>query len=161
MRRYTRETPHMSVSTTFKQKCPSCQASMTIRDAKLIGKKVECPKCKYKFVVEDPGAKAADSSESTDKLAEAATKSGNGENAVEELSEHDIQSLLSQKQSERDAKSLAEEQVKPKKPAKQKLTIGLALAGVGLVVLEAAGYFILNDNWGGDNQQKTPIRQAS
>ena len=27
---------------------------MPIRDEALIGKKVECPKCKYRFVVEEP-----------------------------------------------------------------------------------------------------------
>jgi hypothetical protein len=44
----------MSTSTTFKQECPSCEALVPIRDPKLIGKKIECPKCKFKFVVKAP-----------------------------------------------------------------------------------------------------------
>src|SRR4051794_29533514 len=40
--------------TPFKQSCPSCEALVPIRDAALIGKKIECPKCKYRFVVEAP-----------------------------------------------------------------------------------------------------------
>src|SRR5271169_1353617 len=44
----------MAISTPFKQPCPSCEALVPIRDAAMIGKKVECPKCKYRFVVEEP-----------------------------------------------------------------------------------------------------------
>jgi hypothetical protein len=31
--------------------CPSCEAMVPIRNSNLIGKKIECPKCKYRFVV--------------------------------------------------------------------------------------------------------------
>src|SRR6266566_318297 len=41
-------------ATTFKQQCPSCEAMVPIRDPKLIGRKIDCPKCKYRFVVEEP-----------------------------------------------------------------------------------------------------------
>jgi len=44
----------MAVSSSFKQKCPSCEAMVSIKDPSLVGKKVECSKCKYRFVVEDP-----------------------------------------------------------------------------------------------------------
>src|SRR6267154_2077331 len=44
----------MAVSSSFKQKCPSCEAMVAIKDPGLVGKKVECSKCKYRFVVEDP-----------------------------------------------------------------------------------------------------------
>src|SRR5438552_12634624 len=40
--------------TSFKQQCPSCEAMVPIRDANLIGRKIDCPKCKYRFVVEEP-----------------------------------------------------------------------------------------------------------
>src|SRR5262245_17786195 len=46
----------MAANTSFKVACPSCEASVPIRDPNLIGKKIDCPKCKYKFVVEDPNA---------------------------------------------------------------------------------------------------------
>ncbi|MFO0848794.1 MAG: DUF1559 domain-containing protein [Gemmataceae bacterium] len=48
-------------NTRFSVPCPSCEASVPIKGAELIGKKTECPKCKYRFVVPDPdGGEAAD-----------------------------------------------------------------------------------------------------
>ncbi len=44
----------MAAGTGFKQQCPSCEAMVPIRDPKLIGRKIDCPKCKYRFVVEEP-----------------------------------------------------------------------------------------------------------
>jgi transposase-like protein len=38
---------------SFKVVCPSCEAFVSVRDRSLIGKKIDCPKCKYRFVVED------------------------------------------------------------------------------------------------------------
>lgn len=46
----------MATGSSFKQQCPSCEAMVPIRDRKLIGKKVDCPNCKYRFVVEEPAA---------------------------------------------------------------------------------------------------------
>ena len=42
---------------SFTQPCPSCEAKVPIKDGSLIGKKVNCPMCKYAFVVADPVAK--------------------------------------------------------------------------------------------------------
>jgi hypothetical protein len=39
---------------SFKVPCLSCEHQVLIKDAKLIGTKVECPKCKYRFKVEEP-----------------------------------------------------------------------------------------------------------
>ena len=47
-------------SQAFKQQCPSCEAMVPIRDAGLIGRKIDCPKCKYRFVVEEPAPVEAD-----------------------------------------------------------------------------------------------------
>src|SRR6266542_6408175 len=44
----------MATKTSFKQQCPSCEAMAPIRDPSLIGRKIDCPKCKYRFVVEEP-----------------------------------------------------------------------------------------------------------
>ncbi|MBI1913914.1 MAG: hypothetical protein HYS12_04145 [Planctomycetes bacterium] len=44
----------MATKTSFKQQCPSCEAMVPIRDPNLIGRKIDCPKCKYRFVVEEP-----------------------------------------------------------------------------------------------------------
>src|ERR1700704_6444162 len=48
----------MATTASFKQQCPSCEAMVPVRDAGLIGRKIDCPKCKYRFVVEDPGGGA-------------------------------------------------------------------------------------------------------
>jgi hypothetical protein len=50
----------MAATASFKQQCPSCEAWVPIRDPNLIGKKIDCPKCKYRFVVEKPAEEAAD-----------------------------------------------------------------------------------------------------
>jgi Protein of unknown function (DUF1559) len=44
----------MATTAGFKQQCPSCEAMVPIRDTKLIGRKIDCPKCKYRFLVEEP-----------------------------------------------------------------------------------------------------------
>jgi len=44
----------MAAKTSFKQQCPSCEAMVTIRDDSLVGQKIDCPKCRYRFVVEEP-----------------------------------------------------------------------------------------------------------
>jgi hypothetical protein len=44
----------MAAGTSFKQQCPSCEAMVPIRDSGLIGRKIDCPKCKYRFVVQEP-----------------------------------------------------------------------------------------------------------
>jgi hypothetical protein len=44
----------MAAKIEFRQQCPSCEAAVPIKDRKLIGRKIDCPKCKYRFVVADP-----------------------------------------------------------------------------------------------------------
>jgi uncharacterized protein (TIGR03067 family)/predicted Zn finger-like uncharacterized protein len=58
--------------------CPSCDAAFAVKDT-LIGKKVDCPKCKYRFKVEEPGEDDADEKPSKKK---AAKKSGGGSNML-------------------------------------------------------------------------------
>lgn len=50
----------MAATASFKQQCPSCEAWVPIRDPNLIGRKIDCPKCKYRFVVEEPATDAED-----------------------------------------------------------------------------------------------------
>ncbi len=40
--------------------CPSCEADVPIRSSALVGKKTECPKCKYRFTVPEPPDGAGD-----------------------------------------------------------------------------------------------------
>lgn len=56
----------MAANTSFKQQCPSCEEMVLIKDAKLVGKKVDCPKCKFRFVVEEPKVESDDFEEVTD-----------------------------------------------------------------------------------------------
>jgi hypothetical protein len=44
----------MAAKVLFKQQCPHCDRSIPIKEAKLIGEEIKCPKCKNPFVVEDP-----------------------------------------------------------------------------------------------------------
>ena len=41
---------------SFNIPCPSCESNVLIKSETFIGRKVECPKCKYRFVVEEPSA---------------------------------------------------------------------------------------------------------
>lgn len=43
----------MASPATFKQQCPSCEAMITVKET-MIGKKIECTKCKDKFIAERP-----------------------------------------------------------------------------------------------------------
>lgn len=45
---------------TVRITCPSCEATVLLKDPKLIGSKVECPKCKYRFKAEAPAAPPPD-----------------------------------------------------------------------------------------------------
>ncbi len=54
----------MTSGTSFQQACPRCEAKIRIRDAAFIGKKVPCPKCRHRFVVEKPRAEQAEAAPS-------------------------------------------------------------------------------------------------
>ncbi len=66
----------MASMTSFKQQCPSCEAMVPIRDPNLIGRKIDCPKCKYRFVVEKPKGqpKGEDDEDAADKTPAPAKK---------------------------------------------------------------------------------------
>src|SRR6266849_318464 len=65
----------MAVSASFKQQCPSCEALVPIKDIGMVGKKIDCPKCKYRFVIEFPGeAVDPEEEEAPDQAAAKATK---------------------------------------------------------------------------------------
>ena len=56
----------MAIGVSFKQECPSCEAQVTVRDAAMVGKKIECPKCKDKFIVKSPAKKKDDDDDAAD-----------------------------------------------------------------------------------------------
>src|SRR5437588_125061 len=47
----------MALGTSFKQQCPSCEAMVPVKDPAMVGQKIECPKCKDKFIVKSPSPK--------------------------------------------------------------------------------------------------------
>ncbi len=70
---------------SFKVPCPSCEATVLIKNPNLVGTKVECPKCKYRFKVEAPkedtpkGEEKPSKDEKTDKSGAAAAAPTDGE----------------------------------------------------------------------------------
>jgi hypothetical protein len=50
-------------NTRFNVGCPSCEAKITIRSESTIGRKIECPKCKFRFVVQAPADEPEESAE--------------------------------------------------------------------------------------------------
>jgi hypothetical protein len=128
----------MATTAGFKQQCPSCEAWVPIKDTKLVGRKIDCPKCKYRFVVEDPAAE-----EESDEEVEApkpAKRPRRGE-------EDDKASAAKQKPTKRRAGEDDEEEPE-KKPAKAgaglspKLVLGVGLGVVAVLVLGAVFYFV-------------------
>src|SRR6516164_5721905 len=120
----------MAAITSFKQQCPSCEALVPIRDPKLIGRKIDCPKCKYRFVVEEP---ATDDAEQ-----EGATTPKKGKGTDKKPANGKAKPGLKRRDDADD---------KPRKKGEGTSTtvIGLALAGVAVIAL-AIGAWVL---WGG------------
>jgi hypothetical protein len=114
----------MATNTGFKQQCPHCEARVPVKDESLIGEEINCPKCKKPFVVEDP--EDADSAEAESKRKPKKAAKKEREDEEEE-----------QQQSSKDGKK------------KSKLVLGLALAGVSVVLLGVAAFFMLG---GSDNK---------
>src|SRR5581483_7721786 len=126
----------------FKQQCPSCEAMVPVRDRKLIGRKIDCPKCKYRFVVEDPEAEAEEAEEAPDKK--------KGKNGVAAKSKKG-----------KPGKGKGDEG-KPKKKAapgsKRTLYLGLGLGVVALIVLGLVGFLMFGGSR--DSGKKGPSKGA-
>lgn len=52
---------------SFKTPCPSCEADVLVKGSNLIGKKIDCTKCKYRFTVPDPQGDVDDGFTADDK----------------------------------------------------------------------------------------------
>src|SRR5260370_13322868 len=66
----------MATSTSFKQQCPSCEAMVPIRDPGLVGRKIDCPKCKYRFVVQEPAGEVDEDDKPSKKAKPGDSKGG-------------------------------------------------------------------------------------
>ena len=51
---------------SFNVPCPSCEADVLVKNDSLIGKKIDCTKCKYRFKVPDPNAGADEAVETAE-----------------------------------------------------------------------------------------------
>lgn len=63
---------------SFKVQCPSCESAVLIKNPNLVGTKVECPKCKYRFKVEAPAEEPAKDAAKPDKKDAKADKKEKG-----------------------------------------------------------------------------------
>jgi hypothetical protein len=109
----------MATKSSFKMQCPHCEARIPIKDESQIGEEINCPKCKKPFVVEDP--EDTQSTEAENKRRPAKARKG---------------------KEERDEGA-------PKDKKQSKLVLGLGLAGVAVVLLAVAAFFLLK---GGDSK---------
>jgi hypothetical protein len=120
----------------FKQQCPSCEAMVSIKDETLVGKKTECTKCKFRFLVEAPSkGKPAD-----DKKAPPVKSKAAGKEAAAKA-----------KQEIKKAESGQKGPSKAGAKNKQMLIIGGAVGGVALVAIVAAMFLFS----GGDDSSKS------
>jgi hypothetical protein len=122
----------MAVKSSFKQQCPSCEAMVPIRDPGLIGRKIDCPKCKYRFVVEEPAEEADDE----DKKAPSgitSKKPASGKAAPKRRGEDDEDDF--------DDKPKAK-----KSGGSGMLIVGLGLAAVAVIALAVGGWLLFGSD---------------
>jgi hypothetical protein len=137
----------MAAPAGFKQQCPSCEALVPIRDPRLIGKKIDCPKCKYRFVVEDPASLVEEEDEPKPRPAKKAAPARAG----------------AAKAGPRRRRGEDEDEDRPrpkrKKGGSNTLVLGLGLAGVAVVLLGVGGWLLFNrpsSTGGGGSTPGTP-----
>jgi hypothetical protein len=128
---------------TFKQQCPSCENGVTIRDVSFVGKKVECPKCKYRFVVEKPANMPTAPAESpkSDAAKPAASKPVPAKPSAQKPA-----AAPADKPKPGALQPRVEDDTPPPPapPSKKKLYIGLGLGIIGVIVLAFASFMILS-----------------
>ncbi len=120
----------MASAAGFKQQCPSCEALVPIRDPDLIGRKIDCPKCKYRFVVEDPAGADADEAPKS--------KKGPDKNAKKPVKAKGKRRPDDEDDDDRSSSS--------KGGGSNKLLIGGLVGGVALIALAITAYFLLSDD---------------
>lgn len=120
-----------SVAGPIKQQCPSCGGQITIK-ATLVGKKIDCPKCKFRFIVE--GDDGAEEDVKTSKKSAVASKKAGKNGAAPGKS----------KGRPRDDEDDDEEPRFKKKGAKEGSNKALLiLAGVGVLLVVVVGIIIV------------------
>jgi len=147
-----------TVPKSFKQMCPSCEAMVPVRDPQLIGKKIDCPKCKYRFVVEEPAEdEAAEEPEEapakkkkgSDKVSAAKPAAKGGKAAA---------GVTKSKTSPKKGAAAADDEDRPspkkkQKPAKSNMMLILGV-GLALVALTAIVVCVFAIPWGDGGDKK-------
>src|SRR5207253_649591 len=141
----------MATTASFKQQCPSCEAMVPIRDANLIGRKIDCPKCKYRFVVEDPGIAEDEEEASKPSRSRGEEKGANGVKGKPGARRRD------EDDDDDDDKAPA------KSGGNNKLILGVGLSVVAVGLLVVVGYFLMaGGNSSSDSKSSgTPSQAAS
>jgi DNA-directed RNA polymerase subunit M/transcription elongation factor TFIIS len=112
---------------SFKVPCPSCEAQVLIKNPDLVGTKVECPKCKYRFKVETPAGEPPKDAAKDDK--KDAKKDG------------------------KEPKAKGEKKAKAKTKGGNKKAVGIGLAVAAVALLGVGGYMVFG---GGGDSTKPP-----
>src|SRR2546423_929723 len=143
----------MATTMSFKQQCPSCEAMVPIKDKSLVGRKIDCPKCKYRFVVESPGD---DEEADEDKKASPAAKKTNGK-SPSGIRKGPPPAKGKGKPPGKKTKPDADDDgvaAKPKSKMSPILLIGIGLGAVAIIGLVIGGLAIAGVFGGGSN---TPV----
>ncbi len=141
----------MAVTSSFKQQCPSCEAMVPIRDPGMIGKKIDCPKCKYRFMVEDPVEKDKEAVTADKGRKGKTAPAGRSEDVKTKVKANGRAAVKTPTRRLRDAEDEDDDDDGKKKAPSGKFNMGLVLAGVGVVALAVAAFFIFR---GGSGAQK-------
>jgi hypothetical protein len=122
---------------SFKIACPSCEAPVLIKNPDLVGTKVECPKCKYRFKVEAPATAPADP-KAKGKDGKDAKDAGKDGKAPDKAA---------------DKKAAADPKKKKAAPGKNKKLVPIIVGAVALVVLIGVGVAV----FGGSSKKPDPF----
>ncbi|HEY7329934.1 MAG TPA: DUF1559 domain-containing protein [Gemmataceae bacterium] len=145
----------MAIPTSFKQQCPSCEAMVPIRDPKLVGRKIDCPKCKYRFVVEEPVDEVDEVQD------EAPAKKGKGGSTAITNKKAAV-GKAAKGPATRRADDDEDVETKPKKKqgGSGMLIVGLALAAVAVIALAVGAVFLFSGDGEDTNTAKRPTPAA-
>ncbi|HEY7426925.1 MAG TPA: DUF1559 domain-containing protein [Gemmataceae bacterium] len=137
----------MAAKISFKQQCPSCEAMVPIRDPKLVGRKIDCPKCKYRFVVEEP----VEDEDEDEEEADVPAKKKGGAAAITNKKPANGKAGPQRRGDDEDDEDEGKPAKKPSGGGSGIMIVGIGLAAVAVLAL-AIGAWLL---FGGDKDPKT------
>src|SRR5579875_777862 len=142
----------MAIPTSFKQQCPSCEAMVPIRDPKLIGRKIDCPKCKYRFIVEEPAEEVEEVEEEV-----SAKKGKGGTTAITNKKAASGKAAKAPVKRRPDDDQDIQPAPKKKQGGSGMLVAGIALAAVAIIALAVGAVFLFTSD---DSDESKPTRSS-